>query len=122
MWAQARIPMDLMRLGARLSGDGPHEASQLAGDCSADDGCFPSAPAQSPIPGCQPSLSFPHKLPQSRGSLLHSVELLCPDPRRVSVGPGALDQHVPNAAIARLAMPPRLTASIVPAARGRDSP
>jgi hypothetical protein len=78
--------------------------------------CSLAASAQHSIAGRQPGLRLPGDLPHLWWCLLQTVQLLRTDPRRMPIGPCALDQHVANAAVPRLgdaAPSPRLTVSPV---------
>src|SRR4051812_33947077 len=96
----------------RLPGDRPHEADEFASDRRADHRRLLAAPDQRPVTSREAGLGLPGDLAHTWRRGFHPVELLCSDLRRVTVGPGALHQHVPHAPIAGLgdpAAPDRVT-------------
>src|SRR5665213_716766 len=97
--------MRLLRSGRHhryLSGNGPDEASQLAGDCGGDDIGRLASSGELAIAGAQPKLSFPGSLTDRLRLALLPQQQLAAEPGREPVGPCALDQYPASRVIARL--------------------
>src|SRR5579863_2652786 len=80
----------------------PHEADELASDRGADDRRLLSASAERAVASGKPALCLPCDLSHSRRRSLQPVELRFADPRWVSIGPSALDQHVAHSPVSGL--------------------
>lgn len=108
----AMMSKHLRRLGCvRLSGDGPHKADQFTGDRGANHGRSLASRRQLPITSCQTALRLPGNLAHLRRRLLKPIQLCLTNPRRMTLGPCALDQHMADPAVAGLgdtAAPDRL--------------
>src|SRR6267154_4541057 len=85
-----------------LPGDGPHEASEFAGDRGGDDVGRLAGAGEPAIARAQPQLPLPGDVSDQLGLALLPEQQLAADPGREAVGPGRLDQQPTGGTISSL--------------------
>src|ERR1700756_4188172 len=85
-----------------LPGDGPHEASEFAGDRGGDDVGRLAGAGKFAIARAQPQLRLPRDLADRPRLLLLPEQQLTADPGGKAVAPGRLDQQSTGGAVAGL--------------------
>src|SRR5882724_8281869 len=86
----------------QLPGDGPHEASEFAGDRGGDDVGWLAGAGEPAIARAQPQLPLPGDVPDQPGLALLPQQQLAAKPGREAVGPGRLDQQSTGGTISGL--------------------